>query len=104
MKTTSPFNTCVECNEAITNPICPDCLAVRMQIMVGEYDQEVAGKIKGFDMDGDTTCILCGKNMGLCAHCFSKDIHEFLKEKKPEIAKEFLGRFDFELRENLVDF
>ena len=95
---------CVECDEIITNPMCSDCLASQMRTMVQEYRPELARKIRGFKVEGETCCILCGKNMGLCAHCFSEDIYEFLWDKDKLVAKEFLNRFDFDLRKSLVDF
>lgn len=98
----SPFNRCVQCDEVITNPICASCLAGRMAVTIGEHDLKLAKLIKGFKAEGDTTCIYCGEKMGICAHCFSKDIYEFLSEKEPEIAADFLGHFDFELRRELV--
>ena len=99
----APFNMCVECDEVITNPICSDCLAKTMQVMVAEYDQQLAKEIVGFSMEeGVTTCIHCGKSMSLCAHCFSLDIYEFLQEKRPDIAEEFVSRFDFDLRQELI--
>ena len=100
----APFNRCAECDEVITNPICSDCLAARMRIMVGEYDFKLAAEIHGAEIDGNTTCIKCGIRMGLCAHCFSKDIYEFLQEQNPKLALEFAGKFDFDLRQKLTDF
>ena len=98
----APFNRCAECEEVITNPLCPECLAMQMTVMIGEYDEELAGYVQGSLIDGDTICISCGQRMGLCAHCFSKDVYQFLNDKKSSIAKEFLCRFDFELRKELV--
>ena len=100
----APFNRCVECDEVITNPICSDCLAIQMRQMVAEQDQELAGMITGADIDGATNCILCGQSMGLCAHCFSKDIYELLQERHPDMAQEFASRFDFDLRKAVADF
>lgn len=98
----APFNRCVECDDVITNPLCSDCLAMQMVVMVGEYDQELASFIQGNRVYGETSCISCGKKMGLCAYCFSKDVYYFLNERKSSIAKEFINRFDFELRKELV--
>ena len=99
----APFNMCIECDEAITNPICSDCLATTMRVMIAEYDQKLAQKVVGFSMeDGITTCIQCGQSMSLCAHCFSRDIYEYLQERNPAIAEEFVNRFDFDLRQELV--
>jgi hypothetical protein len=103
-KMLKPFHSCVQCDEAITNPICTDCLADRMRIMIGEHSKKLAEEVVSVPIDGDTICITCGSRMGLCAHCFSKDVHEDLNEINPILAREFLGRFDFEIRKKLVDF
>ena len=96
-RTTS--HSCIECDEVITEPICPDCLAKRMRLVVKEHDQTLAREIKGYVVEeGETTCLFCGKNMNLCAHCFSREVYELVKERRPEAAEEFLSRFDFELR------
>ncbi len=100
----APFNRCVECDEIITNPLCSDCLSGQMRMVVEEFDPQLASQINGADIDGDTTCIKCGKGMGLCAHCFSLDIYEFLQQHNISLAKEFAGKFDFDLRQKLVDF
>ena len=93
---------CVECDAIITNPVCPHCLATQMMVMVGEYDPQLVDFIKGISIDGETKCIICNAKMGLCAHCFSKDMYRFLNSKDEKIGKEFLQRFDFELRRELV--
>lgn len=98
------FNRCAECDEVITNPICSDCLSEKMRLVVEESDPQLASQIVGADIDGDTTCIKCGQPMGLCAHCFSKDIYEFLQLHNNILAKEFASRFDFDLRQKLADF
>jgi len=98
----APFHRCMECDEVITNPLCTDCLSKEMQIMIGEYDFELAKQIKGFNVEGSTTCIFCRNKMSLCAHCFSKDVYTFLREVNPCLAKEFLSRFDFDLRREFL--
>lgn len=75
-----------------------------MKIVVREFDLGLADQIAGAVIDGETACISCGKKMGLCAHCFSKEIYEFIEESSPRLAKEFISRFDFDLRRKLVDF
>ena len=95
-------NECVTCNEVITNPICPDCLAERMQNWLAEIDPRLAQDIKGYQMDGDTKCIFCNKGMSICAHCFSRDIYDYLADNNLELAAEFAARFDFDLRQELV--
>lgn len=98
------LNRCIECDEIITNPICSECLAERMKTVVQEHDPKLAEEITGMEIGGATECISCGKNMGLCAHCFSKDIYELVEEQNPALAREFIARFDFELRQKVVDF
>lgn len=92
---------CVECDEIITNPLCPQCLVQEMVVQIGEQDSCLAHTIYGFDISGDTTCISCHKPMGICVYCCSKDVYEYLREKNQLLAKEFLSRFDFELRKEI---
>lgn len=95
---------CMECDEIVTNPICSECLAKSMRIAVGETSPKLSNLIQGFSTMGETTCIFCRKAVGLCAHCFSKDVYELLQGKNPSLAKVFRSEFDFELRTKLVDF
>lgn len=74
-----------------------------MSVMIGECDPKLAKKITGFMVEGKTKCISCGRKIGLCAHCFSKDIYQYLQENNPSLAAEFLRRFDFELRKDFID-
>ncbi|MBI2665277.1 hypothetical protein HYX12_01485 [Candidatus Woesearchaeota archaeon] len=90
---------CIECDETITEPICSSCLLNRMQTMIGELDSTMAEKIDiSLEEEGDTLCIFCGRKMNLCAHCFSRDIYQFLEGNNEPLAEEFIGRFDFDLR------
>jgi hypothetical protein len=93
--------TCVECYEQITNPICSHCLTTEMKSMVN--DRKLASQIIPCDIEGDVTCIKCNRQMGLCAHCFSRDIYEFIKTQNKNLAKEFINRFDFDLRRSLFN-
>ncbi|PIN87839.1 hypothetical protein COV12_01655 [Candidatus Woesearchaeota archaeon CG10_big_fil_rev_8_21_14_0_10_32_24] len=93
---------CIECNHIITNPICASCLSEEMVLLVSETRPDLAQNIRGFHFDGDVHCIKCNESMGLCAHCFSKDIYEYIKENDSVLAKEFVNRFDFDLRRNLA--
>jgi len=97
------LNKCIECDDIITEPICPDCLATSMKIMVNEYDPPLAEEIQNLVFEnGETSCILCSKKMNLCAHCFSKEVYTFLREKNEAVSEEFIARFDFDLRKELV--
>ncbi len=99
-----PFEACIDCQEAITNPVCPNCLAEQMKVFVGETNDGLASYIYGANIEGSTQCISCQQGMGLCAHCFSRDIYCFILENDMLLAKEFKARFDFDLRRKLADF
>jgi hypothetical protein len=93
---------CVDCQDIITQPICSHCLHSQMKVMVGEFDPELASEIDPCEISGDTNCIQCGKEMGLCAHCYSKDVYLQIKSKNENIAAQFIARFDFDLRESMA--
>ena len=95
-------NGCIVCNEIITNPICPDCLSERMRYWLDENNSKLGKDVKGFHLEGPTKCIFCGTGMAICAHCFSRDIYDYLEENDRNLAAEFAARFDFELRKELV--
>ncbi len=92
------FNRCIDCTEIISNPICSDCLGQQMKQVLSEIDPALADKILTNNFAGDTHCIQCGNEMGLCAHCFSKDVYEQIKDLNEKAAEEFLARFDYDLR------
>ena len=93
---------CMECGDVITNPICPDCLSGRIREWISELNPKLGNDIVGFDFSGPTKCLFCGNGMSICAHCYSRDIYEQLRAKNSKIAQEFLARFDFDLRRELV--
>ena len=99
----SAANSCVVCDEAITNPICPDCLAKKMRNWLDEFDPQLASEVDGFSIEGDTTCLFCGQGMSICAHCYSMDVYEQLAVKNEKLAREFVSRFDFGLRRELLN-
>ena len=100
MKT--PYHNCIVCQEIITNPLCSNCLGDQMRVMLGERDKELADAIITSSVEGDINCIKCSNPMGLCAHCFCRDVYDYLDEKKHPLAKEFMARFDFDLREDFL--
>ncbi|MBW2965878.1 hypothetical protein KY342_02110, partial [Candidatus Woesearchaeota archaeon] len=50
---------------------------------------------------GAVRCMFCGKGMSICAHCYSRDVYDLIKEDFPWLAEEFIERFDFGLRKEL---
>lgn len=95
---------CVICSEAITNPVCPDCLQREVEHWLVDLNpslikdlRDYTGIFNSYRHDG-VKCILCGKEMAVCAHCFCKDIHEMFSDKLGRDAEEFLFSFNFELK------
>ena len=104
MKTTmeNTASSCVVCDETITNPICPDCLARQMRSWLHELKPKLAEQIDGFHLSGDVNCVLCGQGMSICAHCYSRDVYEQIALHNKKLAREFIARFDFDLRKELL--
>ena len=98
----SATNRCVDCEDIITQPICSCCLSNQMKVMVSELDPSLVSDIDSANIPGGTHCIRCSSEMGLCAHCYSKDVYYQIKSKNSEVAELFLARFDFGLRESLA--
>ncbi len=105
----------MECDEIITNPVCADCLAPRMRLFVEGHDPAMAALVQGFassslfNDDGSndeesTYCIFCRKSISLCAHCFSKEVHDMIQEQNQSLAAEFASLFDFNLRGEVAAF
>lgn len=87
---------CIICREGITNPICPECLAKEIRSWYPRI------RIMGTPMSyGEVKCLFCGKRMSICAHCYTRDIYEQLKEEDSILAEEFIEVFDFGLKEDL---
>lgn len=99
---------CVLCNEAITNPICVDCLGKSMEQwalnMKPEIAKELAEKVglfRSYTHKG-TTCVVCRKNNNICAHCLCSEINNWLMEEHPELTESFLVCFNYEIKSNCV--
>ena len=95
---------CVLCDEAITNPICLDCLergmeqwALGIKPSIIQILRINAKMLKAYTHKG-TTCVVCRKNINVCAHCFCKEIYGWLQAEHPEIAESFLVCFNYEIR------
>ena len=89
---------CIECREGITNPICPECLAKEIE----EWKPWLKPILSAPDKVAEgVRCMFCGKLMSICAHCYTKDIYDYLIEEEPEIAEEFMDIFNFSIKEEL---
>ena len=94
---------CTICEEAITNPICPECLINEMQLWAYDYDPKLADIIRdmifvftGYD-NPSSTCVLCSAKICICPHCVAKEVYEHIASKAPDLAPAFLRRFNYEL-------
>ena len=94
---------CVICQEAITNPICPDCLQREVEHWLADFNpslvpqlREYTGIFDAYTHEG-VTCVICGRDMRVCAHCFCKDIYQLFRDQLKDKAEDFLFSFDFEL-------
>ena len=94
---------CVVCEDAITNPICPECLEKEVKHWLSDNHSSLIPKMRDytgifntFTHDG-VDCVICGSNMNVCAHCYCKEVHGFLRNQLGKDAEEFLFSFNFEL-------
>ena len=90
---------CVICQEAITNPICPECLAKEIKTWLREKKPIWINSVtEPKDFGYGSKCIFCGRGMSICAHCYSYDFYEYLLETDPELAEEFVEYFNYDIR------
>jgi len=93
---------CVECEEAITNPVCPECLAEGIAAWAGEHaGPAVATAVFNVTESlayrmGSTNCIKCRTPMGLCTYCYTNALIDVLKSH-PVLLAQFLYFFSFDL-------
>ena len=78
---------CQICNEAITNPICIDCLEQEALYWARDRDTKLIRQIKNlkksfdvFDLNTEK-CIRCGNEMRVCSHCFLTEIAKLIKDE-----------------------
>ena len=96
-------NTCIACQEAITNPVCQDCLEREIETWLKKREPKLIQKLKRqtaefkliTDFSNDTPCIFCKNNMNACAFCYTSFIEEWLRKKYPRLVLEFKFFFDF---------
>jgi len=101
---------CDVCSEAVTNPICPFCLATEIEAWLTMYPslkQEISPKLRKFltsvtnrITNYRTECIKCkNKRASVCPYCFTYFVLRELKKINtgPLILKEFFEFFNFDL-------
>lgn len=99
---TAQESLCIECEEAITNPVCPECLEREVSAWLRDKDPQAAQELMGMTRPGrhsysNTGCIICKQEMTLCAHCHCKNIMNWLQGKNEALMEEFKRVFNFEL-------
>ena len=89
---------CILCNEAITNPVCIDC--VRDEIAAWLYDikpelyEDLVRVTDEINFNyGNVNCILCKDHMSICTFCYREHILKWLDESSPELVSEFKRLF-----------
>jgi hypothetical protein len=98
---------CDVCSEAVTNPLCPRCLATEIEAWLTLYPnlkEEMLPKLNiylrklGDRIDTSTACIKCrNENASVCPYCFTEFVLDELKKIQVSkiILKEFLEFFNF---------
>lgn len=100
---------CLQCKEAITNPLCHDCLSNGIIQWVSSYPdvkKKMQPKIKQYVKEVDNlvtnsiNCVSCSKKKAaLCPYCFTEGILNMLKKDKIDkaVIGDFLSIFNFDL-------
>ncbi len=104
------FYECVNCREAIFNPICPSCLTIQIEAWLSSLSSypprtKILARIKQYvektnNLAGNSTiCISCKKpRASLCPSCFTEYVFNLLKKMKVHrtILQEFLQFFNYD--------
>jgi hypothetical protein len=98
------------CSEAVTNPLCPFCLATSVEAWLTLYPnlrKELLPKIRKYlrdiedkMIDDATGCVKCNNNqVSVCPYCFTKFVIDQLEKLKTHniILSEFFQFFNFDL-------
>lgn len=99
---------CVVCEEAITNPVCIECLTKEIRQWLGEKKASLIPlfmeRVEMFESyNHETTdCIICNSNMNVCPHCVCMEVYNWLSEDYKEYAEEYLDLFNYELKQCLM--
>lgn len=94
---------CRICDEAITNPICKECLEEEMTSWLSDREERlvpVAKIAKDTFVDTNTSrvnCIICKKFMEICPHCYTSEVLMGLKDHKSENIENFSRSFNYDI-------
>ncbi len=103
MKQKNMENVCIACQEAITNPVCQDCLEKEIEVWLRKREPRLIPSLKKqtkefktiTDYSNNLPCLFCKNNMNSCAYCYTNFIEEWLRKKYPRLVPEFKLFFDF---------
>ncbi len=104
------FYECLDCHEAIFNPICPECLTFQIEAWLSSLSgyppkDKILKRIKDYVIatrnvsNKATPCIVCRKPRAtLCPYCFTNYVFALLKclEVNREVLKEFFQFFNYD--------
>lgn len=95
---------CEECNEAITNPVCPDCLEKeviawlrerqREDLILKINDRMSLLKKQSRESECKVKCIICKTDFGICSHCTSRQLLKVFQREK-RLINNFLTLFSY---------
>ena len=103
-----PQYLCDICNIAVSNPLCPMCLATEIEAWLTLYPKlsvDLLPQIKKYiekcddKSEESTKCIKCGNNTAsVCPYCFTDQVLRELKklEVNKIILREFFQFFNFD--------
>ena len=97
---------CVLCMEAVTNPVCASCLEAQMSVWLNEVNPGLVPELKertkeiSFGFNTKSTCLICTKEMNVCAYCYTEYIFNWLINTNKDLAKIFITYFNFDLDHN----
>jgi hypothetical protein len=103
-----PQYLCDVCNIAVTNPLCPECLAIEVDAWLTMYPdlrKNILPRLKRFIENVNekaidfTQCIKCGnKTASLCPYCFTEAVLRELKKLQVNklVLTEFFEFFNFD--------
>ena len=98
---------CLECNRAIHNPLCPECISREFEQWIEDYPllkKKVMPELRKFLKNHEkfkedcAICVKCNnKSVYMCMPCFADVLYGFLEENKAskKIKEEFLEMFNF---------
>jgi hypothetical protein len=92
---------CLVCGDAISNPICPSCLAEEMEDLLGHEHPEaqlVVREAKGaVAQSGEelTYCIICGTQMNICPFCFMEEMRSLVSTNDPRTGDLLTEKFGY---------